>query len=121
MTKIKQVFISHAEKDADFAQRLADDLKRLGARVWIAPDSILPGEGWVKAIERGMRESSHMAVVLTPAALESKWVEKETEVAIARERKGQIEVIPLSVEATCTWVNASINGMLQPWDAPLVL
>jgi sulfatase modifying factor 1 len=94
----KQVFISHAHKDADFAHRLADDLKRLGVQVWIAPESIRPGEGWVKAIERGMRESSHVVITLTPAALESKWVEKETEVAIARERKGQIEVIPLGVE-----------------------
>jgi formylglycine-generating enzyme required for sulfatase activity len=97
--KVKQVFISHATAaDADFAHRLAADLKRLGVRVWIAPESIRTGESWVKAIERGLRESSHVVIVLTPAALESKWVEKETDVAIARERKGQIEIIPLIVE-----------------------
>jgi formylglycine-generating enzyme required for sulfatase activity len=39
-----------------------------------------------------------VVIVLTPAALESKWVEKETDVAIARERGGQIEVIPLFVK-----------------------
>ena len=94
----RQVFISHAEEDADFANRLADDLMRLGMPVWIAPESILPGESWVRAIERGLRESSHMVIALTPAAVESQWVEKETDVAIARERKGQIEVIPLDVK-----------------------
>ncbi len=98
MTKTKQVFISYATKDAKFAHRLADDLRRLGVPVWIAPESIHPGEGWVEAIERGLRESSHMVVVLTPAALESKWVRKETDVAIAQERKGRIRVIPLDVE-----------------------
>jgi hypothetical protein len=33
MTKTKQVFISYAIKDAQFAHRLADDLKRLGVQV----------------------------------------------------------------------------------------
>ena len=94
----KQVFISHATADAQFAHRLADDLQRLGLQVWIAPESIRPGEGWVEAIERGLAESSHMVVVLTPAALESEWVRKETDVAIAQERKGLIQVIPLDVE-----------------------
>jgi formylglycine-generating enzyme required for sulfatase activity len=93
------VFISHAtEEDGQFAHRLADDLKRSGVQVWIAPESIRPGEGWVKAIERGLAESSRMVVVLTPAALESKWVEKETEVGIARERRGLMQIIPLNVE-----------------------
>jgi formylglycine-generating enzyme required for sulfatase activity len=98
-TSLRQVFISHAKQDADFAHRLADGLKQLGVSVWIAPDSILPGEGWVKAIERGLRESSHVVIVLTPAALESQWVEKETDVAIALERKGRIKILPLDVKA----------------------
>jgi formylglycine-generating enzyme required for sulfatase activity len=96
--KAKQVFISYATKDAKFAHRLANDLQRLGVQVWIAPESIRPGEGWVSAIERGLEESSHMVTVLTPAALESEWVRKETDVAIAQERKGRIQVIPLNVE-----------------------
>jgi formylglycine-generating enzyme required for sulfatase activity len=98
MAKTKQVFISYATKDAEFAHRLADDLKRLGVPVWIAPESIRPGESWVSAIERGLEESSHVVVVLTPAALESPWVKKETDIAIDRERKGRIQVIPLNVE-----------------------
>jgi formylglycine-generating enzyme required for sulfatase activity len=93
------VFISHATKeDGQFAHRLAADLRRLGVSVWIAPESIRPGEGWVDAIERGLEESSHVVVVLTPAALQSRWVKKETNVAIALERKERIEVIPLDVE-----------------------
>jgi hypothetical protein len=96
---IRQVFISHATQDAEFAHRLAGDLQRLDIPIWIAPESIRPGEGWVKAIERGLRESSYVVIVLTPAALKSKWVEKETDVAIAQERKGHIKILPLDVEA----------------------
>lgn len=104
--KAEQVFISHATEDTQFAHRLADDFQRLGVQVWVAPESIRPGEGWVEAIERGLAESSHMVVVLTPAALESEWVRKETDVAIAQECKGLIQVIPLDVE---------------PCEAPLLL
>jgi formylglycine-generating enzyme required for sulfatase activity len=99
VTSVKQVFISHATAaDGAFAQRLAGDLRRLGVKVWIAPESIRIGESWVKAIERGLRESSHVVIVLTPAALASKWVEKETEVAIAEERRGRLQIFPLDVE-----------------------
>jgi formylglycine-generating enzyme required for sulfatase activity len=101
------VFISHAAKeDGQFAHRLADDLQRIGVQVWIAPESIRPSEDWVDAIERGLRESSHVVVVLTPAARESRWVKKETNVAIALERKGRIQVIPL---------------VLEPCEVPLLL
>ena len=54
----RQVFISHTVKDADFAQRLAGDLKQLGLRVWIAPESIRPGKEWVDAIQRGLESSA---------------------------------------------------------------
>jgi hypothetical protein len=105
-TSIKQVFVSHATQDAEFAHRLAGDLQRLGIPVWIAPNSIRPGESWVDAIERGLGESSHMLVVLTPAALKSPWVKKEADVAIALERQGRMEIIPLEV---------------RPCDVPLLL
>ena len=37
------VFISQATQDAQFAHRLADDLRRLGEQVWIGPDSTRSG------------------------------------------------------------------------------
>ena len=40
----RQVFISHAHEDVEFAHRLAADLGRARLAVWIAPDSIRPGE-----------------------------------------------------------------------------
>lgn len=94
-----RIFISYATEDESFALRLSNDLQRLGAPTWLAQQSIRPGEGWVSAIERGLRGSSHMAVVLTPAAAASPWVQKEIEVAISRERSGQMQLIPLSVES----------------------
>ena len=50
------------------------------------------------AISRGLRESSHLAVVLTPGAVKSRWVKTETNNAIRRQHEGRMEVIPLDVK-----------------------
>ena len=90
-----QIFVSHAVADAEaFAHRLAGDLKRAGYTIWIAPESISDGQ-WVSAINRGLAESGIMLLVLTPGALESPWVEMETNVAIELERAGEMRFIPL--------------------------
>jgi formylglycine-generating enzyme required for sulfatase activity len=95
----RQVFISHATADAAFAHRLADDLRAEGWRVWIAPDSIRPGEKWVEAIERGLETSGVFVVALTPAAVESRWVRTETNAAIGLSQDDEIRFISLDVEA----------------------
>ena len=95
----RQIFISHAHEDADFAHRLAADLQTHGWRVWIAPESILPGEKWVDAIERGLATSGVFVVALTPAAIRSRWVRTETNAAIALEHREAVRLTPLDVEA----------------------
>lgn len=92
-----RIFISYANADAEFAGRLAADLRAQGYDIWIAPDSILPGEKWVAAIERGLRESGIFLLVLTPESADSKWVSQETQVAIILENEGQMRIFPLRV------------------------
>jgi formylglycine-generating enzyme len=96
----RQVFISHARSDAEFAHRLAVDLDSAGWRAWIAPESIQPGEKWVEAIGRGLDGSGVFIVALTPAAVGSGWVRKETYDAIDLEVRGELRFIPLEIE-TC--------------------
>ncbi|MCB8928042.1 MAG: SUMF1/EgtB/PvdO family nonheme iron enzyme [Ardenticatenaceae bacterium] len=94
----RQIFISHAHQDAELAQRLATDLRANDWQTWIAPDSIKPGESWVKAISRGLDESAIFVLVLTPDAVRSRWVEHETNVAISLERSGELAFFPLDVK-----------------------
>jgi len=93
----RQVFIGHAHEDDGIAHRLAADLRNHGWRVWIAPDSIAPGETWVDAINRGLEASSSYVLVLTPAASSSPWVNTETNVAISLEHQRLMRFIPLDV------------------------
>lgn len=98
---MKQLFISYdTGSDSLSANRVANYLKRRDLEVWIAPNSIRPGEEWVDAIGRGLETSSHFALVSTPNAYLSKWVRKEYNAALLLEAEGEIEVIPLEVEKT---------------------
>ena len=76
-------------------------LQRNGWQVWIAPDSIRPGERWAEAIKRGLEECGVFVAVLTPAAVKSTWVRVETNQAIGLRNRGRIRFIPLLV-AECT-------------------
>ena len=91
----RQVFISHAHQDRELAQRLATDLQAGGWPVWIAPDSIRPGEKWVEAISRGLDESGIFVVLLTPESVASPWVMLETNAVIELELQKEVRFLPL--------------------------
>lgn len=91
----RQIFLSHASQDILFAQRLAHDLRESGWPVWIAFESIRPGEKWVEAINRGLEESGIFLLIMTPAAANSHWVRDETSVAISLHNKGKALFLPL--------------------------
>ena len=67
--------------------------------IWMAPESIHAGETWMEAIERGLDESEAMVVLLTPAAVRSRWVRREMEAAISLEMEGRMRILPLYVQA----------------------
>ncbi|MCL5998036.1 MAG: SUMF1/EgtB/PvdO family nonheme iron enzyme [Chloroflexi bacterium] len=106
----RQIFISHAHEDAAFAHRLASDLQQRGWPVWIAPDSVHPGEKWVSAINRGLQESGVFLAVITPRAVASGWVTSETDAAIELEHEGALRLIPLQVQP------CNVSPLLRPYQ-----
>jgi|GEM_PF-546007 len=90
-----QAFISHCTEDSEFAQQIASGLASSGVEVWIAPDSIRPGEEFVDAIQRGLSTTTHFVLVMSPDAFESPWVKLEMNTAIRLEREGQLLISPI--------------------------
>jgi HEAT repeat protein len=75
-------FFSYAHEDAEFAQRLAKDLRAGGAAVWIDRLDIKPGERWDRAIEDALAKCPQLLVILSPAAVESTNVMDEVSLAL---------------------------------------
>jgi formylglycine-generating enzyme required for sulfatase activity len=74
---MSRVFISYSRKDEAFARRLATDLDRLGADVWIDVDDIPPGMKWSTAIQQGLDTCEVMIVIISPESMASRNVEDE--------------------------------------------
>ncbi len=72
-----RVFISYSRVDEGFARRLATDLDRLGAEVWIDVDDIPPGANWSTAIQQGLDTCDALVLVISPDSMTSKNVEDE--------------------------------------------
>lgn len=71
------VFISyHKNSSRDYARKLADYLIEQGFDVWI-DDRINYGDDWWEEINQALRDSGAVIVIMTTAALSSRWVRRE--------------------------------------------
>jgi hypothetical protein len=75
---------------------LATDLTAAGVRVWIDEAEIVVGDSLIQRIGAGIDAVDYLAVVLSPEATASAWVQKEVEIAMTREISGRtVKVLPL--------------------------
>jgi hypothetical protein len=90
------VFLSHSTKDREFAVRLATDLANTGIRVWLDEWDIQPGESFAEAIEKAIKTSRFILIVMSPDYFQSSWTQQEWRYALASEVEGEhIRVIPI--------------------------
>ena len=75
-------FVSYAREDAEFALRLAADLKANGANVWIDKLDIRPGRQWDSEVEKALTACSELLVILSPTAVDSRNVMDEVAFAL---------------------------------------
>jgi hypothetical protein len=90
-----QIFLSHASEDARVAREVAEAFTARGIAVWMAPDSILPGQVYNEAIVSGLRASDALCVLVSTPANGSKHVARE--VALADDLGKRI--VPIRIEA----------------------
>ncbi len=96
------VFLSHTtrdRRDTSLAHYLAGELVKLGAKAWIAPDSIPVGRRWKEPLVTAiLNDCSHFLVIVSAASMEAPWVLREIEMARTRaEADPDLAVMPLIV------------------------
>lgn len=96
-----QIFISYSKKDGNFANKLADDLLKLGYEVWI-DRSIGGGERWRASIEANLKASKEVIIIVSPNSMASDWVRHEGSLAYGWGKK----LFPVLMESVTS---------LPPW------
>jgi uncharacterized protein YjbI with pentapeptide repeats len=101
------LFISYSTKDQEFAERLHADLQANGVRCWFAPHDMRSGKKVHEQIDEAIRVYDKLLLILSPASMESEWVETEISKARKREiKEGKRILFPIrlcSFEALRDW------------------
>lgn len=93
MTAEKPIFISYSSKDGEYVSKIINELERIGAPYWKAPEMIPAGSSYAKEIPPAIRSCSLFLLVLSPDSQNSIWVEKEIDSAICSRKM----IIPLQI------------------------
>lgn len=76
-----KAFISHSSQDKPIARRVARRLSQYGIQVWIDERELKLTESLFSRFQEEIRASTHFIIILTPNALNSDWVARETDAA----------------------------------------
>ena len=91
-----KVFLCHSSADKPFVRELADSLAQQTLSVWIDEKEILVGDPIREKIEDGLRDSDYLAIVLSPDAVNSAWVQKELDSKLIEEIESKrVTVLPI--------------------------
>jgi tetratricopeptide (TPR) repeat protein len=77
-----KTFISYAHDDLAFALKLAGDLRKAGANIWLDRFDIPVGKNWPRAVQEALDSCSQFLVILSPASVESDNVLAELDLAL---------------------------------------
>ncbi len=93
------IFISHSSADKKYARKLFNEFNRIDVKAWLDEREIKVGDDIISNIERGLRESDYLAIILTSNSISSRWVEEElNSFRIQQINEGKTKVLPLLFE-----------------------
>jgi hypothetical protein len=102
------VFISYSSQERDFVQRLVRDLKDRNIPVWFDEAELEPEDSIIQKIEAGIDRMDYLIVIMSPASVDSRWVQEEIRMALHKGIAGRkFNVIPMLKE------NCKIPGFLR--------
>src|SRR5262245_58607846 len=95
------VFVSHNRQQKQWVRKAVRQWRDLGLSVFFDEDNIDPGEDLVNGIERGLKSSKHVVLIISRASVASRWVAMEVASAIFADPDAESRrLIPLLLEPT---------------------
>ena len=89
-----EVFLSHSSDDRAMAERIADCLRRHGIPTFYSPLNLLGAQQWQNEILNALMRCDWFLVLLSPAAIDSMWVKRETAFAL-NDLRYENRIVPL--------------------------
>jgi hypothetical protein len=81
--RVYDVFLSYSSASQPWVRKFSDALTASGITTWFDAHDILPGERWRDQIERALRQSRVLIMVLTPKSVQRPWTFFELGAALA--------------------------------------
>lgn len=107
-----EVFLSHSDRNRDAATRLAAILARHGVPVWYSRKDVLGAQQWHDEIGRALERCDWFVVLLSPDAVESRWVKRELLFALQDDRY-ENRIVPILYQpcilARLSWTLSSFQ------------
>ncbi|KPA10877.1 Toll-Interleukin receptor domain protein [Candidatus Magnetomorum sp. HK-1] len=101
---MSDVFISYSSKDSVFAELCQIKLKKFGIKVWIG---LSPGDNWMKEIDKAIKKSDALILLLSENSNESAYVTYEWSFALGIGKK----IIPLLIDPSPTTTHPKLETM----------
>lgn len=79
-----KLFISHLDKNKNFAKEIKEGLKGYGISCFVAHDDIRPTSLWQYEIEKALRTCDGLLAILEPGFHQSSWTDQEIGFAFGR-------------------------------------
>ena len=111
----KEVFLSHSSNNLPMAISIADTLRNHGVPVWFSPTNIMTAQQWHDEIGKALRRCDWFMILLSKAALRSKWVQREFLYALSHNQYDD-HIMPVIIE-NCEYEELSWTlGIFQMVD-----
>ena len=93
----KWAFISYSSKDDQVVSDIRQTLELLGIEIWADSQRLVGGGSLKRSIERAIEDATCFVAILSTDAINSAWVQKEIEhaVAVQRKRGDSYKIIPV--------------------------
>jgi TIR domain len=91
MRTIQRTFVSYSSADAEAAKAVADACAKAGAAVFLDQRSLQPASAWYDALQTNLTDADVVFVLVSEAALKSRYVNQE----IGMARQAGTKVVPL--------------------------